>query len=59
MLVYKDWLEYSQDENWLNFLDINYNTLQSYKIYFNINKNKIQKEYPWEYNELLNFCKLC
>ena len=59
LLVYKDWLEYSQTENWLNFLDINYNILQSYKIYFNINKNKIQKEYPWEYNELLNFCKLC
>ncbi len=30
LLVYKDWLEYSQNENWLNFLDINYNILIKY-----------------------------
>lgn len=59
LLVYKDWAEYSQDPNWLYFCHYKSVLHKAYKIWFNINKDDIQKQYPDYFLILKDYCKLC
>lgn len=59
LLVLMDWWNYSQDIEWINFMDLNNPMNKVYKIYFNINKEHIKTEYPEIYYKLIKFCKLC
>lgn len=59
LLVYKDWLDYSNDKDWLDFCNANSKINKAYKIWFNLNKDIIRVKYPDYFNELEPICKLC